>query len=255
MPRPRKWRRVCHIPRNCVFVPLSDDEEQGLGEVVMTVDEFEAIRLIDYEGHNQEECARVMQVARTTVQGIYGEARKKLASSLVEGKKLVIRGGDFRFCEENSHPCPRCKRQMGLCYGNSQDEDESLDCETISKEENNMIIAIPTDEPKKDSPCCISFGRAPYFAFYNQESDSWEFELNTAADAVGAAGIQAAQMILDKGAERLVTFRCGDNAAEVFAGEVEMFKAKNGTAEENIKAFLAGELSPLKEISPGKHGK
>jgi predicted DNA-binding protein (UPF0251 family) len=78
----------------------------------MTVDEYEAIRLIDLEGFTQEECAGQMNVARTTVQGIYVSARKKLAEALVEGKALHIEGGEYRLCEGRTNGCGRgCRRQ------------------------------------------------------------------------------------------------------------------------------------------------
>lgn len=250
MPRPRKWRRVCHIPRSCVFVPLSDDGEVQNQEVLMTVDEFETIRLIDYEGLNQEECANLMQIARTTVQGIYVKAREKLAEALVEGKKLVIRGGDFKFCEENKDFCPCCKKKNQKLI-----MEEIKEKPIISKEEKDMIIAIPVDECEKTSPCCISFGRTPYFAFYDVEKDSWEFKENTAADAPGGAGVKAAEIVLNGGANKLITIRCGENAAEVFDGELEIFKAIKGTAEENVKAFLNGELFILSETVKGIHSK
>ncbi len=62
----------------------------------MTVDEFETIRLIDHLDFTQEECARQMNVARTTVQAIYDRARKKLAAALVDCLPLTISGGEYR---------------------------------------------------------------------------------------------------------------------------------------------------------------
>jgi predicted DNA-binding protein (UPF0251 family) len=88
MPRPRKWRHVCCLPNNAEFGPVGERGE-GSG-VVMTVDEYETIRLIDLMGFTQEECAAQMNVARTTVQGIYNEARRKIADALVNAKALVI---------------------------------------------------------------------------------------------------------------------------------------------------------------------
>lgn len=65
----------------------------------MTVDEYENIRLIDLEGFNQENCARQMNIARSTVQNTYSEARKKTAEALVKGALLLIEGGEYRLCE------------------------------------------------------------------------------------------------------------------------------------------------------------
>lgn len=106
MARPRKWRKVCSLPGNNRFGPL-DSPADAKNHVVMTVDEYEAIRLIDLEGFTQEECAGQMNVARSTVQGIYVEARKKLAESLVNGKVLLIEGGEYQLCEELGNGCGR----------------------------------------------------------------------------------------------------------------------------------------------------
>ena len=89
MPRPRKRRRVCGMPNYRVFGPLNGvvgDEEN----IILTVEEYEVIRLIDLEGLEQEECAERMDVARSTVQRMYVDAKKKVADSLVNGKILKI---------------------------------------------------------------------------------------------------------------------------------------------------------------------
>ena len=74
MPRPRKWRKVCCLPDSNRFGPL-DSPADAVNTVNMTVDEYETIRLIDLDRFTQEECANQMNISRTTVQGIYDEAR------------------------------------------------------------------------------------------------------------------------------------------------------------------------------------
>ncbi len=120
MARPRKWRRICRMPACSRFGPLGADAEDT---VVMSVDEYETIRLIDLEGMTQEECSVQMNISRTTVQGIYNEARKKLADSLVNGKVLFIEGGDFELCEGGRNSREDCchRRQ---CWKDT-DEDSS----------------------------------------------------------------------------------------------------------------------------------
>ena len=111
MPRPRKWRKVCCLPVSNRFGPLNAPINQE-HFLTMTVDEYETIRLIDLEEFTQEECANQMNIARTTVQRIYNDARKKLAESLVNGKVLRIEGGDYKLCDgkEKSCGCGGCRR-------------------------------------------------------------------------------------------------------------------------------------------------
>jgi len=104
MPRPRKCRKVCFLPQSSLFGPLDMDKLNG-DIVFMTVDEYETIRLIDFEGMTQEECSEKMDVARTTVQRIYNDARNKLALLLVQGKILQIQGGDYKLCNPENSAC------------------------------------------------------------------------------------------------------------------------------------------------------
>ena len=112
MARPFKWRKICSMPENCRFGPL-DANRQNEDVVIMTVDEYEAVRLIDLEGLLQDECAQRMNVARSTVTNIYSEARRKIAESLVGGKVLLIEGGEFRLCDGKGQGCGQdaCSRR------------------------------------------------------------------------------------------------------------------------------------------------
>lgn len=109
MPRPQKCRKVCSLPRTLRFDPAGKGETES---IVLTVDEYESIRLIDKEGFSQEQCGVYMRVARTTVQQIYTAAREKLARALVEGLSIKIEGGSYRLCDgaEAYCDCGGCKK-------------------------------------------------------------------------------------------------------------------------------------------------
>jgi predicted DNA-binding protein (UPF0251 family) len=106
MPRPKKDRHICQLPANTVFAPA----ENSKGEIILTLDEYEVLRLIDQVGMTQERCAVQMQVARTTITGIYNSARHKVATALVDGLTLVISGGEVNLCD-NSESC--CLQKCG----------------------------------------------------------------------------------------------------------------------------------------------
>ncbi|MBQ1544829.1 MAG: DUF134 domain-containing protein [Clostridia bacterium] len=102
MARPARQRRIDAAPAYPQFGPRTDRSLPG--RIVMTLDEYETIRLIDLQGLTQAECAVHMDISRTTVQEIYGSAREKLARSLVEGRELCIHGGDCYICSEETGP-------------------------------------------------------------------------------------------------------------------------------------------------------
>lgn len=91
MSRPAKNRVVSSLPKFTGFKPEGASGEK----IVMSVEEYEALRLIDFEGLTQDECAEKMIVSRTTVQRIYKSARAKIAKMLVNGASLKIDGGSF----------------------------------------------------------------------------------------------------------------------------------------------------------------
>lgn len=124
MPRPTKCRKVCSLPQRNLYGPLNPTN-LDIEITLMSVDEYETIRLIDFEGLMQEECAKQMNVARTTVQRIYNDARKKLSQSLVNGNVLKIEGGDYSLCNGNgqSYGCIQCCRHR---FGQYNEEEVNL---------------------------------------------------------------------------------------------------------------------------------
>jgi predicted DNA-binding protein (UPF0251 family) len=92
MPRPKKPRFVSGYPLIAAFMP------QGVpvtGELALSVEELESIRLSDFEGLDQETAARLMQVSRQTYGRILASARGRVAEALITGKALKVQGGAY----------------------------------------------------------------------------------------------------------------------------------------------------------------
>ena len=104
MARPKKARKVCFEPNIAELIK----PKNGRGCVELTVDEYETLRLIDYMGLTQYECALQMEVARSTIAAINENARYKISDSLVNGKSIKISGGDYIICKNSTHCCGRC---------------------------------------------------------------------------------------------------------------------------------------------------
>ena len=118
-----------------------------------------------------------------------------------------------------------------------------------------MKIAIPMNEQSLDSDVCPSFGRAPYFLFYNSVTEEAYYLDNEAVASQGGAGIRAAQVIADQGVKALIAPRCGENAADVLTkAEVFVYHSIPGTARQNIEAHLNNQLPLLNEFHAGFHG-
>jgi predicted DNA-binding protein (UPF0251 family) len=94
MPRPTKPRFVSGYPSLTAFIP------EGVpitGEVFLSVEELEAIRLSDFESLDQESAANLMEVSRQTYGRILARARHCVSEALITGKGLRIEGGDYEF--------------------------------------------------------------------------------------------------------------------------------------------------------------
>lgn len=116
MPRPVSCRRVGARPEFTLFKPAGV-RAAALDEVVLTVDEFEALRLGDLEGLHQEHAADEMNVSRQTFGRIINSARRKVALALVEGKAVRIEGGHFETADTRLFRCRDCRHSWELPFG------------------------------------------------------------------------------------------------------------------------------------------
>ncbi|MBP8904751.1 MAG: DUF134 domain-containing protein [Paludibacteraceae bacterium] len=138
MPRPKQDRKISIPPLMKGFKPFGIPRRM-LSSVSLLYDEYEAIRLLDYEGMNQDQAAVQMNVSRPTLTRIYEKARKTIAQALVEGKMIMIEGGNVQF-DRAWYRCRRCYKLIGGLENHVQ----CKDCNTFSDEE-----LIPINNPEK----------------------------------------------------------------------------------------------------------
>ncbi|HNZ80347.1 MAG: DUF134 domain-containing protein [Bacteroidales bacterium] len=129
MPRPKLNRRIAAPPLMMGYKPFGIPRKV-LSELYLHFDEFEAIRLLDYLGMTQAEAADKMNVSRPTLTRIYEKARRTIARAFVEGKMIMIEGGQVAF-EGEWYRCKRCHR---LIKGR-ENHVPCKDCDSYSDEE------------------------------------------------------------------------------------------------------------------------
>ena len=159
MPRPQKCRRICFTPQYDSFYPENSQTDDTL---TLTLDEYEVIRLVDLEKKTHEQCSAQMDVSRTTVTEIYESARYKLAQCIVNGKRLIISGGNYRICEGREYP--RCRQCM--CHMATAEHSFPVFHLQHNKGEGIMKIAVTYE----NGEIFQHFGHTEQFKLYTIEN-------------------------------------------------------------------------------------
>ena len=251
MPRPCKKRRICAEPSCGCFGPRGTDNPTR-PVVRMTLDEFESIRLIDWEGLTQEQCAVRMDVARTTAQAIYGSARQKLAEFLIKEAELVIEGGNYVVCgggiPECGRVCPRCQRENIRRHAAAV---QGADTENPvnGREENKMKIAVTYE----DGQVFQHFGHTEKFMVY--EVQEGRISEKTLLDTNGNGHGALAGFLAENGVEVLICGGIGGGAQMALqeAG-IRFYGGVSGSADEAVQAFLGGTLGYDPDVHCDHHG-
>jgi predicted DNA-binding protein (UPF0251 family) len=107
-PRPKRLRKIMNPPLMKGFKPFGLQHETAASEpVFLLFEEYEALRLVDFELKNHEQAAGIMMVSRPTLTRIYAEARRKIAEALINARPFIIEGGKIFYDSEWFH-CPKC---------------------------------------------------------------------------------------------------------------------------------------------------
>lgn len=133
MPRPRQVSKVQIPPRVRGFIPIGYYKDQS-DPVQLNIEEYEVIRLLDYEGLSQLDASVLMQVSRPTLTRIYERARKKIASAITEARQITLEGGSAVF-NGNWYECERCN-----CKFNQVKEEAVSACPLCNSQSIQHIV-------------------------------------------------------------------------------------------------------------------
>lgn len=123
-PRPLRLRKISNPPVISGFKPYGDKlNEKAAGAIFLQYEEYESLRLCDYEMLNHFQASVIMDVSRPTLTRIYSKARKKIAEAFVLGKQIIIEGGKIYFDSEWFR-CEGC----GCFFNNPQKQNDIKEC-------------------------------------------------------------------------------------------------------------------------------
>ena len=237
MARPTRCRRICVEPAYDSFRP----EGIPTGERIhMTVDEYEAIRLIDLEKRTHEQCAEQMGISRTTVTEIYETARYKLADCVVNGKTLHISGGNYRLCDGMDVFCcgKRCRRP----------EFSDMQLSIRGKGEGQMRIGVTYE----NGEIFQHFGHTEAFKIYDIADD--KVVSAEVVDTNGSGHGALAGFLVAHGVDTLICGGIGGGAQNALAqAGIRLFGGVSGNADEAVNALLAGNLGYDPDVHCNHH--
>ena len=210
MPRPKRCRKICRYPDYWSFVPEGAKTDDT---IMFMLDEFESVRLIDFEKMTQEECASVMGVSRATITSIYETARFKLADALVNGKRIRITGGAYRI------------------------DEVPASAEINEKGENTMRVAVTYEQEMVGQ----HFGRTEQFKIYDISdrmiSSTQIVDTNGTGHGALAGFLRAAEV------ETLICGGIGQGARNALKEMgIKLLPGVTGKADEVVKDYLEGNL-------------
>lgn len=237
MARPSKCRKICSEPVYDSFRPEGFPSD---GTICLTLDEFEAIRLIDLEHFTHEKCAKQMEISRTTVTEIYESARYKIADSLIHGKTLLISGGHYRLCQgdTSSHCFTRCTSAY-----------DSVATSIIEKKENGTMRIAATYE---NGMIFQHFGHTETFKLYDIEDGQITGTQIVSTNGQGHGALSG--FLTQAQVDILICGGIGGGAQDALAeAGIKLYGGVSGSADEAVNAYLADELNYNPDVQCSHH--
>ena len=196
MVRPKKQRRV-------LFITNAE------GDVILSNEEVEAIRLVDFEGRKQEEAAELMGISQPTLNRILNSARKKIAEAVLNGKSIGIKSN-------------------------------------VMLKGDNVRIAIATERGGLNDVVSNVFGRCRYFTIVDVENGIKRVDVkeNPGFSQEREPGIAAAQFLINEGVEVVIAGNMGPNSSQILTNAgIKFYLVSGVSAEEAIKRLVEGTLT------------
>lgn len=234
MARPQRRRKVCSKPACVAFLP---EDRPGAHTVILTIDEFEVIRLVDYERMTHEQCAVQMEISRTTVTEIYERARQKMADAIINGKRLHITGGTYRLCEGIAGKCcgRKCAKYQDTCM---DEKGETTMKEIAVTYENGQIFQ--------------HFGHTEQFKLYQVENGN--ITGTKVVDTNGNGHGALAGFLKDLGVDTLICGGIGGGAQNALAAAgIRFYGGVTGDADTAVESLLKGELQYNPDVACSHH--
>jgi len=240
MARPKRYRRICGEPEYNEFIPKGSTGSDDY-TVILSLDEFEVIRLVDYEKHTHEQCAARMEISRTTVTEIYENAREKVADCLINGKRLVIAGGNYKLCGGGADGCHGRNCGRSFSTGNTI---------ILTEKGGHEIMRIAVTY--ENGQIFQHFGHTAQFKVYDVEEGRIVASqvVDTNGNGHGAlGGFLAANQV-----DVLICGGIGGGAQNALAqAGIKLYGGVMGEADAAVEALIAGELDFNPDVQCNHH--
>lgn len=248
-PRPKNIRKVSDTPSVSGFKPVASSRI-GKDAVCLHFEEYEAVRLCDYEMKTQQEASVSMGVSRPTLSRIYTSARQKIAQALVRGVALMIEGGvaytdsEWFQCEgcgflfNNIRPALKTRKPTCPACGS---EEISIYNMNIKTSEIMMKIAIPTRDNVVDN----HFGHCEYYTILTIGQDNQILSSETIPSPQGCGcKSNIAGVLENMGVGVMLAGNMGQGALNVLtAHRIKVVRGCSGNVLEVAAAYLDGQIT------------
>ncbi len=223
MKGPYKKRYCRRLDKEKIFHPLGMEMNEE-ASVRISLDEFEAMRLCDFEGKNQTEASREMKVSRATIQRLLQTGRKKMTDALLNYKTIVL---------ENETEYIQLKGENNM-----------------NKEaQKSLKLALPTTDKQMVDE---HFGHCKYFAIYQVEGNRI-LETSYLEAPVHAPGVLP-KFLGENNVDVIITGGMGQMAINLFKQQnIEVILGARGNIDDNLKVYLGGDLVSTGEACKHDH--